>query len=153
VLINNLGATPVIELYLMAKYITDSLTQNWGLNVVRILTGHFMTSLDMQGVSATLLRVGSDESEFILDCLDCETSAPAWPKGVHIPNAQMEVQVDEKNDHKNEIVELTEQDRYLAGAIQSACHTILRHRIYLNELDQKVKRSFFFITNYHHNLF
>ena len=58
-MVNNLGGTPVIETYCMAQYFLESLKKR-GMSVERILVGSFMTSLDMEGVSVSLLRV--DES-------------------------------------------------------------------------------------------
>jgi dihydroxyacetone kinase-like protein len=52
-LVNGFGATPLIELYLMvnsAKRILDGA----GVTVVRFLTGSYVTSLDMAGVSLTV---------------------------------------------------------------------------------------------------
>ena len=52
-LVNGFGATPLIELYLMvnsAKRILDSA----GVRAVRFLTGSYVTSLDMAGVSLTV---------------------------------------------------------------------------------------------------
>jgi phosphoenolpyruvate---glycerone phosphotransferase subunit DhaK len=52
-LVNGFGATPLIELYLMvnsAKRILDGA----GITAARFLTGSYVTSLDMAGVSVTL---------------------------------------------------------------------------------------------------
>ena len=52
-LVNGFGATPLIELYLMvnaAKRILDGA----GITVTRFLTGSYVTSLDMAGVSITV---------------------------------------------------------------------------------------------------
>lgn len=52
-LVNGFGATPLIELYLMvnaAKRILD----RTGITVTRFLTGSYVTSLDMAGVSITV---------------------------------------------------------------------------------------------------
>jgi len=52
-LVNGFGATPMIELYLMvnsARRILDSA----GVTAVRFLTGSYVTSLDMAGVSLTV---------------------------------------------------------------------------------------------------
>jgi len=52
-LVNGFGATPLIELYLMvnsAKRILDRA----GIKVTRFLTGSYVTSLDMAGVSITV---------------------------------------------------------------------------------------------------
>jgi dihydroxyacetone kinase-like protein len=52
-LVNGFGATPLIELYLMvnsAKRILDGA----GIAATRFLTGSYVTSLDMAGVSLTV---------------------------------------------------------------------------------------------------
>ena len=52
-LVNGFGATPLIELYLMvnsAKRILDGA----GIKATRFLTGSYVTSLDMAGVSITV---------------------------------------------------------------------------------------------------
>jgi dihydroxyacetone kinase-like protein len=52
-LVNGFGAMPLIELYLMvnsAKRILDSA----GIKATRLLTGSYVTSLDMAGVSITV---------------------------------------------------------------------------------------------------
>jgi phosphoenolpyruvate---glycerone phosphotransferase subunit DhaK len=57
-LINGFGATPLIELYLMvnsAKRILDGA----GITVTRFLTGSYVTSLDMAGVSITVSALDS----------------------------------------------------------------------------------------------
>jgi dihydroxyacetone kinase-like protein len=57
-LVNGFGATPLIELYLMvnsARRILDGA----GINVTRFLTGSYVTSLDMAGVSLTLSALDS----------------------------------------------------------------------------------------------
>ena len=57
-LVNGFGATPLIELYLMvnsAKRILDGA----GIKATRFLTGSYVTSLDMSGVSITLSALDS----------------------------------------------------------------------------------------------
>jgi dihydroxyacetone kinase-like protein len=58
-LVNGFGATPLIELYLMvnsAKRILDSA----GIKASRFLTGSYVTSLDMAGVSITVSVLDSE---------------------------------------------------------------------------------------------
>ncbi|NAU78373.1 dihydroxyacetone kinase, partial [Klebsiella pneumoniae] len=55
-LVNNLGATPLSELY--GVYHRLALCcENFGLNIERSLIGSYCTSLDMSGISITLLKV------------------------------------------------------------------------------------------------
>jgi dihydroxyacetone kinase-like protein len=55
VLVNGMGATPLIELYLMNAELAKILDRR-GLTAARTLVGNYMTSLDMSGISFTLLR-------------------------------------------------------------------------------------------------
>ena len=71
VLINNLGSLPNIELQIVTKEIIyEMITQD--LNPVRVYVGPFMTSLDMSGLSLSILNYYS-----LLNHLDSDTSAPA----------------------------------------------------------------------------
>lgn len=57
--VNGLGATPLIELYLMYAEVRAVL-ERAGVTVVRSLVGPYMTSLDMAGCSVTLLRMDDE---------------------------------------------------------------------------------------------
>jgi triose/dihydroxyacetone kinase / FAD-AMP lyase (cyclizing) len=50
--------------------------------VERVLVGTFMTSLNMAGVSISLMHVHDDMLAF----LDAPSEAPAWPRVISIPN-------------------------------------------------------------------
>ena len=74
-LVNGFGATPLIELYLMvnsAKRILDGA----GITAVRFLTGSYVTSLDMAGVSVTL-SVLDQQSKTLWDA-PVHTAALRW---------------------------------------------------------------------------
>ncbi len=73
-LINNLGTTTVMEQAIIARRTLLSL-RSQGAILERLYAGTFMSSLDMAGVSISLLRVDDD----LLAYLDAPTSAPAWP--------------------------------------------------------------------------
>ncbi|SER38656.1 dihydroxyacetone kinase subunit DhaK [Actinokineospora terrae] len=53
---NSMGGTPLLELYL-AHGIAEELLAARGITVIRRLVGPYVTSLDMQGISLTLLRL------------------------------------------------------------------------------------------------
>ncbi|GJM96418.1 hypothetical protein PR202_ga13249 [Eleusine coracana subsp. coracana] len=76
-LINGLGATPIMELMIAARKAVPELQLEYGIAVDRVYTGSLMTSLDMAGFSITIMK--SDEN--ILQRLDAPTKAPAWPVG------------------------------------------------------------------------
>ncbi|XP_041354639.1 triokinase/FMN cyclase-like isoform X2 [Gigantopelta aegis] len=72
--VNNLGGTSVLELNIIANEAVMYL-ENRGILVDRLYCGTFMTSLEMAGISITLLIL----DETLKTCLDADTSAPAWP--------------------------------------------------------------------------
>jgi dihydroxyacetone kinase-like protein len=57
--VNGMGATPLIELYLMYAEIA-SLLDRAGISIARSLVGPYITSLDMAGCSVTLLKMDDD---------------------------------------------------------------------------------------------
>jgi phosphoenolpyruvate---glycerone phosphotransferase subunit DhaK len=69
--VNGLGGTPLIELYLVYNELTKQLADR-GLTATRSLVGNYITSLEMAGVSITLLT------------LDDEL-AGLWDAPVHTP--------------------------------------------------------------------
>ncbi|KAH7105788.1 dihydroxyacetone kinase [Auriculariales sp. MPI-PUGE-AT-0066] len=83
-LVNNLGAISPLELGAITKEATAAVTAR-GLKLERVISGTFMTSLNMPGFSLTILllpRHGQPGSlasaEDILKLLDAPTDAPGW---------------------------------------------------------------------------
>lgn len=74
VLANGLGATPPMELYILARAALSHL-RALGIPVARAWAGTFMSALDMPGCSLSLLRVNDER----LAWLDAACDAPAWP--------------------------------------------------------------------------
>ena len=75
--VNGLGGTPLIELYLMFNEVQMILDQH-GVPVARSLVGSYITSLDMAGVSVTLLRVDDE----LLSLWDAPVNTPALRWGI-----------------------------------------------------------------------
>jgi phosphoenolpyruvate---glycerone phosphotransferase subunit DhaK len=75
--VNGLGGTPLIELYLMFNEVQKILDQH-GVPVARSLVGSYITSLDMAGVSVTLLRVDDE----LLSLWDAPVDTPALRWGI-----------------------------------------------------------------------
>jgi dihydroxyacetone kinase-like protein len=65
VMVNGMGGTPLMELYLINDHVADVLAGK-GIKVAKTLVGNFMTSLDMEGFSITLLKL-DDELKALLD--------------------------------------------------------------------------------------
>jgi dihydroxyacetone kinase-like protein len=67
--VNSLGGTPLSELYIIYRKLAQ-ICENKGLKIARNLIGPYMTSLEMQGCSITLLKL-DDEMIKLWD-------APVW---------------------------------------------------------------------------
>ena len=75
--VNGLGATPLIELYLMYNEVAKILSGK-GITAVRSLVGPYITSLDMAGCSVTLLRANDE----LLGLWDAPVKTPALRWGI-----------------------------------------------------------------------
>jgi len=73
VLLNGLGATPLMELYILYGEV-EALLREKGIRIHKSLVGNYMTSLEMSGCSLTLMKL-DDELKELLD-YPCRT--PGW---------------------------------------------------------------------------
>ncbi|XP_031570895.1 triokinase/FMN cyclase-like isoform X2 [Actinia tenebrosa] len=74
--INNLGGTSYLEMNIVARATIQYLVSTRGVAVDRVYCGTLMTSIEMAGVSVTLLHLDKTRTH----CLDSETTAPSWPR-------------------------------------------------------------------------
>ncbi|XP_011445175.3 triokinase/FMN cyclase [Magallana gigas] len=72
-LVNNLGGLSLLEMNIVAGEVISQLEQR-GVAVERAYCGSFMTSLEMAGLSVTILRLDVT----IKRCLDAKVTVPAW---------------------------------------------------------------------------
>jgi len=64
VLVNGLGETTLIELFIINNHLQDLLKAK-GVEVAKTLVGNYMTSLDMGGFSITLLKLDNEMEELL----------------------------------------------------------------------------------------
>ena len=69
VLINGLGGTPAMELYIVNKKVSEIL-KDQGIKAVKTYVGNYMTSLEMAGFSISLLKLDSELKELLLATAD-----------------------------------------------------------------------------------
>lgn len=72
VLVNGLGATPLMELYILNKEVQDILKEK-NIKVHKTFVGNYTTALDMTGCSITLFKL-NDKLKELLDA-SCDTPA------------------------------------------------------------------------------
>lgn len=65
VMVNGSGATPLMELFIINNKVADILAEK-GIKVYKTLVGEYMTSIEMEGFSISVLRL-DDELKTLLD--------------------------------------------------------------------------------------
>ena len=70
VLVNGLGSTPMMELYIMMRHVKKRLDQA-GLVIHTSLVGNYCTSLEMAGASVTLMHLDEELQSLIDHPCDC----------------------------------------------------------------------------------
>lgn len=143
-LLNNLGTLPLIEMYIMLKEILLNFQQR-GMDVVRVYHGHLVTSLDMAGVSLSVMKVSAavtDGEVDILQCLDGDTTAPAWQRSCTRSAMRLEdrvLHVDLSSSHSEEDGgRCTRSSLSCHGAlarVSSVCEAIIRSEAVLAAQD------------------
>lgn len=73
VMINGAGATPLMELFIINNRVADVLAEK-GVKVYRTFVGDYMTSIEMQGFSISLLKLDDEMKEL----LGAKADTPAW---------------------------------------------------------------------------
>ncbi|OZJ06051.1 hypothetical protein BZG36_01149 [Bifiguratus adelaidae] len=80
-MVNNLGGTPALELGAVIKEATEYL-QAQQIRIGTVLSGPFMTSLNMPGFSLTLLKHSASKSLDVAHAIAMPTGAPGWTNKV-----------------------------------------------------------------------
>ena len=75
--VNGMGGTPLIELYVAYRKVNEILTGR-GITIARNLVGSYITSLEMAGLSITLLKLDDE----LLRYWDAPVKTPALRWGV-----------------------------------------------------------------------
>ncbi|WP_337266711.1 dihydroxyacetone kinase subunit DhaL [Oryzifoliimicrobium ureilyticus] len=131
-LVNGLGATPPMELSIIARSAMMILREK-NFTVVRAWTGTFLSALDMPGFSLSLMKV----DETVLNLIDTPTDALAWPRGgpvnqspVHVNHATEAAQT--AHDGANKI---TFAGAYAQRVARRAAQALIEAEARLTELD------------------
>ncbi|XP_040039119.2 triokinase/FMN cyclase isoform X2 [Gasterosteus aculeatus] len=134
VCVNNLGALSCLEMAVVTRAAVMCL-EGRGVVVARVMSGSFMTSLEMAGVSLSLMRADQET----LRLFDAKTGAPAWPNLSSVcvsgrdyvtdpPAASGRPQDDAHSDGPLSPV--------MRAALERVCSTLLEKRDELNALDR-----------------
>jgi dihydroxyacetone kinase len=135
VMINNLGATTEMELAIVARHAVAFLDKN-GFTVERLYAGTFLSSLDMAGISISVLGMNDEW----LRWLDASTTAPAWPNAAKqrprsaslesVPRAGVKMSFTMRENAFSDLGNSVER------AIKAACDALVEAEPELTELDR-----------------
>jgi triose/dihydroxyacetone kinase / FAD-AMP lyase (cyclizing) len=132
VLVNNLGATTEMELAIVARHVVSSLAARQ-FTVERIYAGTFLSSLDMAGISISLLALNDERLRWI----DAPTTAPAWPNVIRQRPGQAAAHIaPAATTAPSQGAAQTELGRATKQAIEAACNALLAAEDELTELDR-----------------
>jgi triose/dihydroxyacetone kinase / FAD-AMP lyase (cyclizing) len=134
VMVNNLGATATMELAIVARHAVRFL-ESKGFTVERIFAGTFLSSLDMAGISISVLGLNDER----LRWLDAETAAPAWPNAPKQPPGKPAVQTTEVSTSGTMTAgsgAQTEAGKKTRSAIEAACRALIAAEGELTEMDR-----------------
>ena len=135
VIINNLGATTEMELAIVARHATLFLEKN-GFTIERLYAGTFLSSLDMAGISISVLGVNDEW----LRWLDSPTTAPAWPNVARlrprsVKSAAARVVSTNVAFSARKYVE-SDLGKTVKRAIEAACEALIQAEPELTEMDR-----------------
>lgn len=135
VMVNNLGATTCMELAIVVRRATALLDAN-GFTTERIYAGTFLSSLDMAGLSISVLGVDDEW----LRWLDAPTEATAWPNTTKErpgkPEAQIVAEINTPAISLTGKGAQSEEGRKTERAIMAACNALIDAGNELTEMDR-----------------
>lgn len=73
VMVNGSGATPLMELFIINNHVADVLAEK-GIKVYKTFVGEYMTSIEMEGFSISLLKLDDELKQL----LDAKADTPAF---------------------------------------------------------------------------
>ena len=150
IVINNLGSLTDIEMNIIIKclfeYLFDSNNNKKKFNVVRIVFGKLMTSLDMKGFSITIFNLNENDfiknnTNKILFSIDSKINSENWnviqnPSMNYINNVKNNIIIESKPEKK--ISSEENKNNKTFNVINELINFLLTKKEELNTLDKKV---------------
>ncbi|PVF99878.1 putative glycerone kinase isoform [Serendipita vermifera] len=144
-LVNNLGGTSELEMGAVAAAATLEMRRR-GYEIARILMGTFMTSLNMPGISLTVLllpRAGDScpfTSEEILDLLDDKPNVPAWKlatkMAVYTDGENQDNQLHTENSSLTDRQVRVPDSAAFLQLVKKACEALIKAEPEITKMDQ-----------------
>jgi dihydroxyacetone kinase len=135
VMVNNLGATTEMELAIVARHAVRFL-ESQAFTVERVYAGTFLSSLDMAGISISVLGVNDEW----LRWLDAPTTASAWPNAMKQrpgrPDVGIAANFGSSVNTPSGAVAQRERGKKLRRAIEGASKALIDAEDELTEMDR-----------------
>ena len=96
-LINGFGGTPLQELYLFNNSVTAELAKR-NIKINRTFVGNYMTSIDMEGASVSIMKLDDQLKEL----LSKESDTPAFKISGPVESVEY-IKLEENNDTENDV--------------------------------------------------
>lgn len=144
VMINNLGSVTDIEMAIIAESVKDYLKM-YGFNIDYISVGKFLTSLDTNGFSITVLQLKKDIKEILIEALHKETDTPfhirPFPVVVNIED-DLESESEIEHYKKMEVKAIEDKlgvkcHRKLGKILRKVMKFLKKNREYLDKTDRQ----------------
>ncbi|CAH1646437.1 unnamed protein product [Spodoptera littoralis] len=141
-MVDNLGGTSVFEMNIISAEIKEQL-ENKNIKVERIFSGHFKTSLEMQGFQICLLNLNKEKGDLWLELLDAPTAASAWSGGLLSVRSEGEeghgdddtlLQAGGRKSASGPSLTLKQQELF-RGSLLAAAEDLIKNEALLNKLD------------------
>ena len=138
-LTNNLGSVSELEMGVVHRKAILYLEEK-GYEVLRAYCGTYMTSLDMRGISLTLLTVVDDIFLDLLDVGGSDIFKPNWKPDSDYSSTRSSIYIDppmstDRVDHDNSINDSVDQE--FMRIIKRMCNAGVEAREALNSLDRE----------------
>ncbi len=135
VMVNNLGSTTEMELAIVVRHAV-AFVESGGFTVERAYAGTFLSSLDMAGISISVLGVNDEW----LRWLDAPTTAPAWPNAMKQrpgkPGAGIAASSSSGASAASGVGAQTETGKKVKRAMEAACKALIDAEDELTEMDR-----------------
>jgi len=131
-LVNGLGATPPLELAIVARHALADL-RGRGITVERAWSGNLLTALEMPGCSLSVLKLDADDLRF----LDASVEASAWPGCGHVPANRSIVAATIAPFADPAEAHLNAADSSLRGIVMAVADALESAEDHLTDLDSK----------------
>lgn len=133
IIVNNLGGTSNLEMSLVSGEVLKYL-RSMGIQIDRCYTGSLMTSLEMAGISVTVLA----NCEEVLPYFDYSTRTSGWQFCGLVPDPNnCFIANDQEDDLLKEKFKIeSEHGKLIFDCLKNVCDAVLESEEKLNELDR-----------------